>query len=200
MGLMGGRAAPGRSRGSPSGVTCLRIRRRRPAARPCARASRPGTRRAPRASRRRRGTGGRARAARPPPRRSRFASTEPSAVTFIGPKPGSAPRRCFRSSASFASLQIRDASPPYSSATTAASSRTRSAIAPGKRWIAGFSRNASSRSSFASFFGSSVPTRCLSTSGPANAFCTGTCWSIAKPTSERERVLRDQLAAPRDRP
>ena len=53
----------------------------------------------------------------------------------------------------------------------------------GKRWIAGCSRNASSRSSVASFFGSSVPARCFSTYGPANAFCTGTCWSIAKPTS-----------------
>ena len=39
------------------------------------------------------------------------------------------------------------------------------------------------RSSAASFFGSSVRRRCLSTSGPANAFCTGTCWSIANPTS-----------------
>ncbi len=58
---------------------------------------------------------------------------------------------------------------------------TRSAIEPGKRWIAGFSRNAGSRSSFASFRGSSVPTRCFSASGPAKAFCTGTCWSIAKP-------------------
>ena len=37
------------------------------------------------------------------------------------------------------------------------------AIAPGKRWIAGVVRNASCRSSSASFFGSSVPTRCFRT-------------------------------------
>ncbi len=40
------------------------------------------------------------------------ASTEASAVTFIGPNPGSEPSRFFRSAASAASLQIREASPP----------------------------------------------------------------------------------------
>ena len=51
---------------------------------------------------------------------------------------------------SAASDQMRDASPSYSSLTTDASSRTRVAIAPGKRWIAGFVANASVRSRSAS--------------------------------------------------
>src|SRR3954454_5038178 len=91
--------------------------------------------------------------------------------------------RLFSSAESAAPVQTRDASPPYSSATTAASSRTRSAIAPGKRWIAGFSAKSGARSIAASFFGSSVPARSSRTYGPANAFITVTCWSIAKPTS-----------------
>src|SRR5436190_10696160 len=40
-----------------------------------------------------------------------------------------------------------------------------------------------SRSAVARASGSSVPRRSFSTSGPENAFCTGTCWSSAKPTS-----------------
>src|SRR5689334_17301312 len=78
---------------------------------------------------------------------------------------------------------MRAASPSYSSATTRARSWTRVAIAPGNRWIAGLVANASARSIAASFRGSSVPARSFSTYGPANAFCTVTCWSIAKPTS-----------------
>ena len=57
---------------------------------------------------------------------------------------------------------------------------------PGKRWIAGFSRNAASSfagSVFAMRPGSSVPSRCFSFSGPVNAVGTGTCWSSAKPIS-----------------
>ena len=54
---------------------------------------------------------------------------------------GGDPRR--RSSASAASVQSRSGFPSYSLSTRRASSRTRSAIAPGKRWIAGFSRKAS---------------------------------------------------------
>ena len=54
------------------------------------------------------------------------ASTEPKPVIFIFPKPGSAPIRLRRSAASAASVQIRSASPPYSSATTWQSSCTRS--------------------------------------------------------------------------
>ena len=42
----------------------------------------------------------------------RFASTEPSAITFISPKPGSAPIRRRSSDASPASVQIRSACPP----------------------------------------------------------------------------------------
>ena len=62
----------------------------------------------------------------------------------------------------------------------------RVAIAPGKRWIAGFSRNtrSSSAGSVAAIRpGSSVPSRRSSSSGPLNAFCTVTCWSSAKPIS-----------------
>src|SRR5689334_14920278 len=78
---------------------------------------------------------------------------------------------------------MRAASPSYSSATTRARSWTRVAIAPGNRWIAGLVANASARSIAASLRGSSVPARSFNTYGPANAFCTVTCWSIAKPTS-----------------
>ncbi len=74
------------------------------AARPCGRASRPGSARAPRASRRRRASGDSVRAVAATSTSNRFASTEPSAVTFIGPKPGSAPIRFFRSVPSAASL------------------------------------------------------------------------------------------------
>src|SRR4051794_23958499 len=103
--------------------------------------------------------------------------------------------RLFSSAESAAPVQTRDASPPYSSATTAASSRTRLAIEPGKRWIAGFSAKSGSRSIAASFFGSSVPARCLSTYGPANAFITVTCWSIAKPTSSANGSSASSFAA-----
>src|SRR3954468_23382870 len=54
---------------------------------------------------------------------------------------------------------------------------------PGKRWIAGRSRNTGSRSAVASVSASIDPRRSLSTSGPENAFCTVTCWSSANPTS-----------------
>src|SRR5436305_133194 len=47
----------------------------------------------------------------------------------------------------------------------------------------------------ASFFGSSVPTRCFSTYGPAKAFCTGTCWSIANPTSSANGSSASSLHA-----
>src|SRR5262249_9525940 len=50
-------------------------------------------------------------------------------------------------------------------------------------------------SSFASFFGSSVPARCFSRYGPANAFITVTCWSIAKPTSSANGSLASSSAA-----
>src|SRR5207344_923363 len=106
------------------------------------------------------------------------ASTEPSPVIFISPNPGSAPILFRRSAASAASVQTRDASPPYSSATTAHSSCTRFAIAPGKRWIAGRSRKAASRragSIEAIVAASSEPTRSFSFSGPENAVGTVTC-------------------------
>src|SRR4051794_5584991 len=77
-----------------------------------------------------------------------------------------------------------------------ASSFTRAAIAPGKRWIAGTWRNSGSRSAAATAAGSSVPRRSLSTSGPANAFVTVTCWSSAKPTrSAKGSVAISALAA-----
>ena len=92
--------------------------------------------------------------------------------------------RLRRSAASVASVQIRSAWPPYSSATTAHSSWTRRAIARGNRWMAGRSRNASSSVSgsiAAIDAASSVPIRCLSRRGPENACWTVTCWSIANP-------------------
>ena len=56
---------------------------------------------------------------------------------------------------------------------------------PGKRWIAGFSRNTGSSS--AGRWRRSLRVEraeaLLEPSGPANAFCTVTCWSSAKPTS-----------------
>src|SRR5438046_1785661 len=128
----------------------------------------------------------------PAPRRAGSAAT--GGASAFG---GSAPMRFFRSAPSRASVQIRDASPSYSSLTTAASSRTRLAIAPGKRWIAGFVVNASVKSIDASSFGSSVPTRRRRTSGPANAFCTGTCWSMAKPTSSANGSLASRRQASR---
>ena len=48
--------------------------------------------------------------------------------------------------------------------------RERPAIAPGKRWMAGRSRNAGSRSIAARAAASSVPTRSRRTSGPMKAF------------------------------
>ncbi len=116
----------------------------RPSSRPCTHVSLPGSARAPPVSRRRRASGelGTSSCACGTP--YRFASTEPSAVIFICPKPGSSPIRLRKSSASFASVQTRAASPPYSETTVRLSSCTRPAIEPGKRWIAGFSRNAAS--------------------------------------------------------
>src|SRR3954452_17353478 len=49
--------------------------------------------------------------------------------------------------------------------------------------MAGRSRNTASRSAAANVAASSDPSRSRSASGPENAFCTGTCWSSAKPTS-----------------
>src|SRR5919202_594379 len=60
---------------------------------------------------------------------------------------------------------------------------TRSAIAPGKRWIAGRSGTTGSRSAWPSGAASSAPSRSRRASGPEKAFCTGTCWSSAKPIS-----------------
>ena len=61
---------------------------------------------------------------------------------------------------------------------------TRLAIEPGKRWIAGpLAEDRLEVGARATRAGSSVPSRSRSTSGPANAFCTVTCWSSAKPTS-----------------
>src|SRR3954449_6875819 len=65
----------------------------------------------------------------------------------------------------------------------AARSWTRWAIAPGKRWMAGRSRKAGSRSAEASVAASREPRRSRSASGPEKAFWTETCWSSAKPTS-----------------
>ena len=58
--------------------------------RPCARAWPPGSRRAPAPSRRRRASGATARASLAAFTPKRLASTAPSALTFISPKPGSA--------------------------------------------------------------------------------------------------------------
>ena len=57
---------------------------------------------------------------------------------------------------------------------------------PGKRWIAGRVRKASSSSPGsmpARVAASSVPSRRRISSGPENAFCTVTCWSSTNPTS-----------------
>ena len=56
-----------------------------------------------------------------------------------------------------------------------ASSCTRLAIAPGKRWIAGRSRKIGVQVGAGDRAASSVPSRSRSTYGPMNAFCTGTC-------------------------
>ena len=127
------------SAGWPPSVS-VRISIWRPsrAARPCRRASPPGSRRAPAGSRRRRACGA---SARSPGRRDAEALREHGAerFTFMSPKPGSAASRSRRSAPSRASVQIRAASPSYSSTTKAARSCTRLAIEPGKRCTAGFS-------------------------------------------------------------
>src|SRR3954447_20816283 len=64
-----------------------------------------------------------------------------------------------------------------------ARSCTRFAIEPGKRWIAGRSRNTGSRSAEASVAASIEPSRSFRSSGPENAFWTVICWSSTKPTS-----------------
>ena len=175
---------PSRSRVTYASTRCRTTSRL--GALPCRRASSPGIPRAPAPSPRPRASDGWGRDPGRPRLRSRFASTEPSALIFISPKPGSAAMRARRSAPSAASFHKREASPSYSCSTRRASCWTRSAIEPGKRWIAGFSRKASSSvagSVAAILPGSSVPSRCLSLSGPEKADCTDTCWSSAKPTS-----------------
>ena len=85
--------------------------RARRAWRPSGRACPPGTRPARRANRRRRASACRARARRRSRTPKCFDSTAATALTFIAPKPGSAPRRARRSSADAASVQTRSACP-----------------------------------------------------------------------------------------
>ena len=155
----------------------------RPSSWPCAPASSPGTSRASRGSPRRRASDGTASSPSAAGTPNRFQSTADSALIFMSPNPGRPEMRFLRSSASDASRQSLDASPPYSSSTSAARSCTRVAIEPGKRCTAGFSRNAASTWPGSRCAISSVPRRSLILSGPANAVWTGTCWSSAKPIS-----------------
>src|SRR4029450_2833247 len=74
----------------------------------------------------------------------RFASTAPSEVVFISPKPGRAPLRARSASPPPPSAQPRAACPTYSSEIVAQSSCTRFDMFPGKRCTAGFSRKAAS--------------------------------------------------------
>ena len=154
---------------------------------PCARASQPGSARAPRRSRRLRASGGSGRAPAPPRRRS--ASRAPHRATSSSSRrsPGSAPIRCARSSPSVASVQTRSASPPYSSTIVAQSSWTRFAMLPGKRCTAGLLAErrlelAGSISAIA--FGVERARAAPSSSavrGTRSARCT--CWSSANPIS-----------------
>ena len=114
----------------------------------------------------------------------RFAITPTIVRAFISPIPGSASRRRSRSAPSRAPVQTAAASPSYSLAIAAQNSCVRRAMLAGKRCSAGFSRKASSSSSgsiAAISPASSPPSRCESTSGEENAFCTVTCWSSTKP-------------------
>ena len=113
--------------------------------------------------------------------------------TFISPKPG-APRAA-------RAARRRRALPSRSGprrrrtprATVAASSWTRAAIEPGKRWIGRLLPNAASRSGRSRrSFGSSVPSRCLSLSGPANACLHRHLLVEREPDEERERIRGEQ--------
>ena len=75
----------------------------------------------------------------------------PSRATKIGafcaPNPGRAASRVLSSRAGVAPAQTFAASPSYSSASTRQSCRTRLAIEPGNRWIAGRSEHSATKSS-----------------------------------------------------
>ncbi|OLT42887.1 hypothetical protein BJF87_08285 [Gordonia sp. CNJ-863] len=57
-----------------------------------------------------------------------LATSATKIFAFCSPKPGRSRRRFIRSAPLLASVQMREASPPYSSATTFASACTRPAI------------------------------------------------------------------------
>ena len=185
------------SAGWPPSVS-VRISIWRPsrAARPCARASRPGSPGAPAGSRRRRACGGWARSPAPPRRRTASRARRRRVRTFIVAEAGQR-----REAGAQVGAVARLRPDPRGVAVVllddvAASSWTRRAIEPGKRWTAGFSLKTGSRSVCASVFGSSVPTRCLIRSGPRNACCTVICWSSAKPTRKANgSVARRRLAS-----
>ena len=124
----------------------------------------------------------------------RFASTEPSDLIFISPKPGSPPMRLRRSLPSAASVQMRDASPPYSSATVAARSRTRVAIEPGKRWIAGFSRKSGSRSACGDLRRLERPEPLLQPQRPEERLLDRDLLVEREPDQQGKRVVREEPA------
>ena len=81
---------------------------------------------------------------------------------------------------------------PYPSMMKTASSCTRSAIAPGKRWMAGAWRNGGSRSATATGRQASVPSRSLSTSRAGERLHHGHLLVERETDQQRERVARDQ--------
>src|SRR4051794_38541021 len=94
--------------------------------------------------------------------------------------------RFSRSAPEVASVHSRSARPPYRSSTIAARVCRRSAIDPGKRWIAGGVEQSalnSAGSAAAIADGSMLPNRSSTLAGPRNACSIGYCWSNIIPTN-----------------
>src|SRR4051794_22610014 len=131
---------------------------------------------------------------------NRFASKAMKMRVLSGPKPGSAISRFDSSSPSEASVQMRLASPSYSSAITWHTACTRLPIDPGNRWIArgpfAITRKASGSVSAIVRASRTPSMRSFNRCGPKNAHSIGTCWSRSMPSSNASgSVLRSSSAS-----